>query len=165
MSAIAFIPIDLAHYADCCVQFRRDAMAISFTDGVQRFDSSSGDQHQQYLDWLQGLIEAFPAGCVHVVEDNRIIGQIEMHLRGQQTLAYVNMLYLVPDARGRGLGDQLHDYVMQVFRQVGVVKAQLSVSPTNQRALSFYQKHGWQDLGPRPDDPDVHLMELTIAHE
>ncbi len=163
MSAIAFIPIDLESTADLCVRFRRDAMAESFADGAERFDLASGENHQHYLDWLQQRLQEFPEGCVHILESSSIVGQIEMQLTGQQTLTYLNMLYLVPEARGRGLGNQLHDYIIQIFQQVGVVKAQLSVSPTNQRALAFYKKHHWQDLGPRPEDPELHLMELSAG--
>ncbi|PZO60837.1 MAG: hypothetical protein DCF15_01155 [Phormidesmis priestleyi] len=163
MSAIAFIPIDLESTAELCICFRRDAMAESFAGGAERFDLASGDNHQQYLDWLQQRLQEFPEGCVHMLEGNSIVGQIEMQLTGQQSLAYLNMLYLVPAARGRGLGNQLHDYIIQIFQQVGVVKAQLSVSPTNQRALAFYKKHHWQDLGPRPEDPELHLMDLTVG--
>ncbi|MEM8807161.1 MAG: GNAT family N-acetyltransferase [Cyanobacteria bacterium P01_G01_bin.38] len=159
---IAFIPIDLEQFADLCVQFRRDAMQCSFENGADRFDQESGENHEQYFIWLKERIQEFPEGCVHVVENDQIVGQIEMHLKGQQTLAYVNLVYLIPEVRGTGLGDQLHRYVEQIFEQVGIVKAQLSVSPINERAMSFYRKHGWQDMGPRPGYPEVHLMEFTV---
>ncbi|MEM9979168.1 MAG: GNAT family N-acetyltransferase, partial [Cyanobacteria bacterium P01_D01_bin.2] len=72
------------------------------------------------------------------------------------------LFYLIPSRRGQGISDQLHAYVMQLFQEVGVVRAQLSVSPTNLAAVSFYQRHGWQDLGIRPGHTDIHLMELTV---
>ena len=156
-------PIDLDKYADLCVQFRRDAMACSFEDGATRFEQESGVDGTKYLDWLSRQMAAFPEGCVHLFEGDDVVGQLELNLRGQQTLGYVNLFYLVPEARGRGLGEALNDYVIQVFQQLGVVKAQLSVSPTNARAIAFYKNHGWQSLGPRPDQPDVILMELSLA--
>ncbi|MEL6249774.1 MAG: GNAT family N-acetyltransferase [Cyanobacteria bacterium J06627_15] len=159
---LTFKPIDLAQHADLCVQFRRDAMACSFEDGAARFDRESGANGEQYLEWLKQRIVELPEGCVHLLEGDQVVGQIELQLRGQQTLGDVKLLYLIPSARGRGLGEALHDYVIQVFQQVGVVKAQLSVSPTNERAVVFYQRHGWQSLGARPDLPEVTLMELTV---
>ena len=51
---------------------------------------------------------------------------------------------------------------MQLFQEVGVIRAQLSVSPTNQAAINFYKRHGWQDLGARPGHADINLMELAI---
>lgn len=160
-----FKPIDLSQHADVCVQFRRDAMACSFVDGIEQFDRESGPNGEQYLEWLRQRIDELPEGCVHLFEADEIVGQIELHMKGQQTLGYVNLLYLIPSARGRGLGELLHDYVIQIFQQVGVVKAQLSVSPTNERAVAFYKKHGWQSLGPRPDLPEVTLMELSLPQE
>lgn len=41
--------------------------------------------------------------------------------------------------------------------------AQLSVSPTNARALAYYRKHHWRDLGLRPGRDDVHLMRRAIT--
>ncbi len=160
-----FKPIDLSQHADLCLQFRRDAMACSFADGAERFDQESGPDGEQYLEWLRQRIEELPEGCVHLWEAGNIVGQVELYLQGQQTIGDVKLLYLIPSARGRGLGEVLHNYVIQVFQQVGVVKARLSVSPTNERAVAFYQKHGWQSLGPRPDLPEVTLMELTLPQE
>lgn len=157
-----FHPIDLSQHADLCVQFRRDAMACSFSDGADRFDQESGPDGEQYLAWLRQRIQELPEGCVHLFENDEIVGQVELYLQGQQTIGDVKLLYLVPSARGRGMGEILHDYVIQIFQQVGVVKARLSVSPSNVRAMAFYHKHGWQSLGPRPDLPEVTLMELAL---
>jgi hypothetical protein len=43
------------------------------------------------------------------------------------------------------------------------VRAYLSVSPSNLRALAYYQKHHWRDIGPSPRDISCHLMELDLA--
>lgn len=45
---------------------------------------------------------------------------------------------------------------------MGLKKARLSVSPTNERAIKFYEKMKWVDLGPREDHPEVHFMEKVI---
>lgn len=36
-------------------------------------------------------------------------------------------------------------------------------NPTNPPAWRFYQRHGWQDLGPREDEPSVHLLHKDLA--
>ena len=41
-------------------------------------------------------------------------------------------------------------------------RVQLSVSPTNFQAVSYYKKMGWIDLGPREGHPEVHMMEKKI---
>lgn len=159
---LAFRSIDLEAHAELCIHFRRDAFACSFADGDKRFDLESGDNSQDYINWLSKRIIACPESCVHVFDGQDIIGQIETELRGQEKLGYVYLFYLIPSRRGQGFSDQLHAYVMQLFQEVGVIRAQLSVSPTNQAAIRFYQRHGWQDLGLRPGHTDVNLMERAI---
>ncbi|MBW4538000.1 MAG: GNAT family N-acetyltransferase [Myxacorys chilensis ATA2-1-KO14] len=159
---ITFTTIDLARHADLCVCFRRDSYECSFLNGAQRFDQENGKDGKEYLDWLQKQIAELPEGCVHVLEDGHIVGQVEMRLREQPRLGYVNLFYLIPEARGGGIGDELNQYAIKVFKKLEVSKAQLSVSPSNHRAIAYYRKHGWVDLGPRPGHPEVHLMEITI---
>ena len=159
---LAFRSINLESHAELCVHFRRDAFVCSFDDGDKRFAIESGAHAQDYLRWLSTRIDACPESCVHVFDGQEIVGQIETELRGQEKLGYIYLFYLIPSRRGKGLSDQLHSYVMQLFQEVGVIRAQLSVSPTNQTAVCFYHRHGWQDLGPRPGHTDINLMELAI---
>jgi ribosomal protein S18 acetylase RimI-like enzyme len=74
----------------------------------------------------------------------------------------VNLFYLVEEMRGAGFGSELQDYAMDFMRRHGVQTAQLSVSPTNARALAFYRKHGWKNLGLRPGRDNVNLMECDV---
>jgi ribosomal protein S18 acetylase RimI-like enzyme len=159
---ILFTPIDLARHAELCIQFRRDSYRCSFPDGAQRFNQENGEDGQGYLDWLRERIAELPQGCVHVLQGQQIVGQIEMRLRQKVQMGYINLFYLIPEVRGIGLGDELQRYAVKVFQELGVDKAQLSVSPTNDQAMAYYRKHGWHDLGQRSDNPNVHLMELTI---
>ena len=157
-----FRTIELPRDSAICVAFRRDSYACSFTD-AGKFDRENGADGNSYLDWLATRIAEFPQGFVHVWRDNEIIGQIEMRPRGSPSIGYVNLFYLVPSARGRGLGESLNHYALSVFASLGVQKLQLTVSPSNERAVRFYIKQGWQDLGPRPGHENVHLMERNYA--
>lgn len=49
-----------------------------------------------------------------------------------------------------------------MFQKLGVSRAQLSVSLSNHKAVAYYHKHGWVDLGSRPGHPEVHLMDISI---
>jgi ribosomal protein S18 acetylase RimI-like enzyme len=55
-----------------------------------------------------------------------------------------------PQARGRGVGDQLLKAFEQEVRQRGGIALRLSVYPSNHGARQFYERHGWQ-----PFDGDV----------
>jgi ribosomal protein S18 acetylase RimI-like enzyme len=97
-------------------------------------------------------------------DGTRIIGQMEMLIHQTTPVrGYVNLFYLVPEARGQGVGATLHAYFLEFMRGGGAPLARLSVSPSNVQALAYYRKQGWSDLGPRPDDGTVHLMELHLA--
>ncbi len=160
-TSLAFKPIDLDRHADQCVAFRRDSFVCSFgTDDA--FSEQSGPDGARYVAWLHERLAELPEGCVHVWASGTIIGQMEMRVRDDPRVGYINLFYLIPSARGGGAGDQLHDYALRLFRKLNVTKLQLSVSPTNRRAVAYYRKHGWHDLGPRPGHEEVHLMELTF---
>lgn len=156
-------PIDLERTAELCVAFRRDSFACSFGDDA-RFVQESGPDGAGYLEWLRGRIAEFPEGHVHVRRDRDIVGQMEMRVRdGVPAFLYVNLFYAVPAARGTGIGNVLHRYAVSLCRDQGITLARLRVSPSNRRALAYYRKHGWRDLGPSPTHPDVHAMELDVS--
>jgi ribosomal protein S18 acetylase RimI-like enzyme len=75
------------------------------------------------------------------------------------------LFYLVPEVRGSGAGGALHEYAVAVSASAGVQRLHLNVSPTNRRALGYYRKHGWVDLGPHPGREEVHLMELVVERD
>ena len=160
MQSVRFEPVDLVRDRDTCVRFRRDSYFCSFGEG-EAFDPSSGGV-AGYLERLRERLATLPEGIVHVWRVDAIVGQIEAQIPPALGTGYVNLFYLVPEVRGSGIGDQLHAYVVSLFSRRSVPSARLSVSPTNARALRYYAKHGWRDLGPRPDHPTVHLMELVI---
>jgi ribosomal protein S18 acetylase RimI-like enzyme len=63
----------------------------------------------------------------------------------------VDELYVVPDARGRGVGSAALKFVMNEARMQGLRALHLEVMPGNERALELYQRHGF-------DDTRRHLM-------
>ena len=161
-SMLKFRTIDLEKYGDLCIAHRRDSYARSFPDGADRFDRENGLDGSGYLGWLQERIDEYPEGCVHGWDGDTIVGQLEMRIRPDGS-GYVNLYYLTPEYRGSGAGDELQAYAEAEFRRSGVTVARLSVSPTNTRAVRYYAKHSWKDLGPRPGHPEVHLFELPLG--
>jgi ribosomal protein S18 acetylase RimI-like enzyme len=157
---LAFRTIDLGLHAAVCVTFRRDSFVCSF--GVDNFFVEAGPDGRDYLDRLEPRIAKFPDGYVHLWLDDKIIGQMEMQIRDEPRIGYVNLFYLVEEMRGVGLGSELQDYAMQFCARRDRQTAQLSMSPTNARAVAYYRKHGWRDLGPRPGHEHVHLMQRDV---
>jgi ribosomal protein S18 acetylase RimI-like enzyme len=67
--------------------------------------------------------------------------------RADPTLGDLYALYLDPDVWRRGIGTQLHAAALDRLRSCGFTHAGLWVLDTNERALSFYGRHGWTDTG------------------
>ncbi len=161
MRDLRFLPIDINEHFDLCVQFLCDAFVCSYGNADHLARMGGPDEYERAL---RDLLSTFPDGAVHVWRENVVVGQVEMRVSADSGVGIVNLFYLIPEERGSGCGGALQRYAVDVLRRHGVTKARLSVSPTNTRAVRFYAKHGWRDLGPRPDRRYVHAMELDLSH-
>jgi len=153
-----FEVINLERDFETCTRFRRDSYFISF-GSYSEFESESNS----YKDRMTERLGYLPQGNCHLWFQDRIIGQTEMKLVADADVGYISLLYLVPEQRGKGLGELLHKHAIKVFSALGKSTIQLSVSKSNRQALSFYAKHGWRNLGPRPDKETMFLMSCDLA--
>jgi len=158
---LVFKPIDLDRHSQLCIAFRRKTFISGF--GHDGFFSKEGDEGASYLGRLRAYASRFPDGNVHAWDGSEIVGQLEMRILDETHRGHVSLFYLTEQLRGTGAGDELQRYAMRFMRAHGVRTAQLNVSPTNARALAYYQKHGWKDCGLRPGRDDMLLMERAIA--
>jgi len=77
-------------------------------------------------------------------------------------------LYLEPGLWDRGLGSRLHAAALDALRSNGFTHAGLWVLTTNERALRFYDRHGWIDTGRTQVDRgpgDVELHERRLRRD
>jgi ribosomal protein S18 acetylase RimI-like enzyme len=65
----------------------------------------------------------------------------------ESTLGDLYTLYLDPVVWRRGIGTQLHTAALDRLRSCGFTHAGLWVLDSNERALRFYDRHGWTDTG------------------
>ena len=170
-----FHTIDLPNHLDTALKFRADSYRTSFGN-IDLFDS------EFYAGWLKQRIKQFPEGHVHIWVDGEIVGQIEArpHHSGQENLSsakssadlrlpkqdregYINLYYLAPQWRGKGIAGRLDAYAKTYLLSHGCISARLSVSKTNIRALAFYAKYGWRAAGDRPDQPDMQWMTKDFS--
>jgi ribosomal protein S18 acetylase RimI-like enzyme len=159
---LIFKPIDLLSDGETCVRFSEDAHIASFGN-ADRFHEKDGKGAERYLAWLKKERERDPFSCVHVWLDSKIIGQMTLgRLKADPGMGYVSLYYLIPEHRGSGLSRYLDEFACTYLKSLGFTLARLSVHPENVRALAYYRKHGWRDLGPRPDHPELNWMEKEI---
>lgn len=101
-------------------------------------------------DWLR-IFDPLAAGREgFVVEaDGRVVGLAL--LRPKFLLGdYLELLAIAPAEQGKGLGGALLGYLEElVFKRVKNLF--VCVSDFNQGARSFYERHGYQAIGPMPD--------------
>ena len=157
---LSFREIDLTLHAALCVRFRADSYVCG--DGNDaRFWAGAGPDGGRYLARLSDYSRELPGSCVHAWLEDQVVGQIEMKRdRESADAAKVNLFYLAPEFRGRGLGAQLERYAVEFLRRAGFARAWLRVSATNARALAFYAKHGWQEAGGDGADPGREGMRV-----
>jgi RimJ/RimL family protein N-acetyltransferase len=154
-------PMDLSRHAADCIAFRRDAYLASF-GSPEGIDEEMGADNSLYLESLRARMADVPEGNAHLWHGERIVGQTEMRLvKDEPGVGYVNLFYLLPEFRGRGLGRMLHEHAVTVFSRLGRRTLRLSVSTQNAAAIAFYRKLGWVTVGTRPNREPMEIMEFT----
>lgn len=155
-------PIDLEHDRAPCVAFRRESFVASFGSSAG-LDEEMGEGDGLYLAQLRARMAQVPEGNAHLWEEGRIVGQTEMRLiEGEPRVGYVNLFYVLPECRARGLGRLLHEHAAAVFRARGMERMRLSVSTQNATALAFYRKLGWVSVGMRANREPMEILEFDL---
>jgi RimJ/RimL family protein N-acetyltransferase len=119
-----------------------DVFAAVAAEGVWLGTEAGFDRHSRREAWLAGLAE--PTERTLVVEDlasQRLLGQGTVHV-ARYGVAELGM-NLAAAARGRGLGGQLLDALLEAGRELGAHKAELQVWPHNEPALRLYLSRGF----------------------
>ncbi|MGZ3696937.1 MAG: GNAT family N-acetyltransferase [Bdellovibrionota bacterium] len=157
MNGPKFQPIELARHLETAVLFRAETYVISYGHD-REFD------REKYLEFLRERLSDDPESAVHLFSGGLIVGQLELSRWSKDpSVGYVNFVYLAKEARGSGYGDLLMAYVESYFRTRGLQRARLAVSATNERAIRFYNAHGWSDIGPHPTRPSDRSFEKRLT--
>lgn len=152
---LQFINIDLnsEKHRKKVIEFRRDSFIASFGDDSD-FDK------EDYFRLLKEKIANYPDGFVLVKEDNKYIGQLELSIREYESknIGYIHLYYLNKEERGKGKGQQLHEYAKQFFKNNNINEFHLRVSPTNTSAIKFYRKIGMNEIGPEVNGKVIRMQ-------
>lgn len=119
-----------------------DVLAAVAAEGIWLGTEPGFDRHRRREVWLLGLAD--PAVRTLVVEDpvtGRLVGQGTVRL-ARYGVAEIGM-NLAADVRGRGLGGQLLDALVDAARELGAHKVELQVWPHNEAALRLYVSRGF----------------------
>ena len=107
-----------------------------------------------------------PNGMVVGYLDRTPVGMIQLSPERDKRkgVGYIPFLYLREAYRHKGLGIQLVGHAVSFYRKLGRDRLQLSVAPTNEKALGFYHKFGFRETGKNPGRfGRLIVMEKDIA--
>lgn len=82
-----------------------------------------------------------------IYEDDRMIGVMLLNPLPAQNAMELVYLGLIPEARGRGLGERLMNYAMWQSRVAGWDAMLLAVDRANEPAMRLYQSMGFRRIG------------------
>ena len=143
--------------------FLRDGFRISFGNDPLAWPNNLGQMTEEsYRKIIEKKLAIHPDINVHVWENETVIGQIEMSVKKDDPkVGYVNFYYLIPEKRGKGFSSLLDEYATEKLKAIGCSRIELTVEPSNQRAIAFYKKQGWREKGIHPEYGGL-VMEKKI---
>lgn len=93
--------------------------------------------------------------------------RLERATPGGEMVGRLHSLYIDPGALGQGIGHTLMSQALSTFTAWGCERAHLWVLEGNSRAISFYERQGWQLTGDtkvdRSHGPELHEQEMAIC--
>lgn len=145
-----FRQIDLKRDKDTLIAFRRDTY-------IQSFGTDEDFDGDEYLKRMRVRVDRFPDGQVFLEDGQTPVGQVGIHTRdfAGKKIGYINLFYLTPTYRGKGVGINLVQFAEDYFKLNGVSEYHLSVSARNRKAIRFYEKIGMEQV-----DEDEHLVRM-----
>lgn len=107
--------------------------ALAFATLPERYNSAIFNQ----------FYEASPEGFLVALRDTIIIGFL-IGIRTTPTTARILMLSVNEADRKQGIGTALLMHFLSEMKQHNIMRIDLEVRTTNQSAVYFYKKHGFQ---------------------
>lgn len=107
-----------------------------------------------------------------VFNDGKLIGYIQFVINRQESYGGTDFelkrFYLHPDHHGKGVAQEMMEFCFLKVRDLGYKKFWLGVWEKNDRAQSFYKKHGFRkvsahifNMGGEIQTDDILLKELS----
>jgi ribosomal protein S18 acetylase RimI-like enzyme len=107
---------------------------------------------KQYLDWVERCVSDEPRCVTLAVDEGEPVGYVFVlpeRLAMIWDAAVVNELYVSPEYRGTGVGDELMDAACVLARnqELPLDRLVLDVDPENSRAQAFYDRYDFEPWG------------------
>lgn len=93
-------------------------------------------------------------------ENNQVLGYVGMMYVLDE--GYISNVAVAPEARRRGIGDNLIEVLMKRARELSLSFVTLEVRESNMAAISLYKKHGFQMVGLRKKYYDLPKEDAIL---
>jgi ribosomal protein S18 acetylase RimI-like enzyme len=137
--------------------FRGYAASLPVDLGYQDFDAEMAALPGKYAPPLGALLLARDAA-------GAALGCVGLRPLAEDGVCEMKRLYLLPAARGLGLGRALADAVVGEARRLGYRELRLDTLPSMARAIAMYEAMGFARIEPyyAPTPPGTVFMALTL---
>jgi ribosomal protein S18 acetylase RimI-like enzyme len=143
----------------------RDLRLRALSDSPAAFGSTyEGERPLTEADWRERLTRPGRLSLVALLGDQPA-GIAGGHVEEAGHVEVVSM-WVVPSARGRGVGDALVDEVLRWARELNVREVRLWVTRGNVVAERLYERHGFErngDVKPLPSNPCVDEIGMRLG--
>ena len=121
---------------------------------------SSGDEKRLFM---LAVRDDVVLGFCHFSAAPNNADRPERAVLGRVMIGRIHSLYVGPDALGQGIGHALMSQALSTFAVWGCERAYLWVLEGNSRAVSFYERQGWQLTG--DTKVDCSFGVCLVEHE
>lgn len=150
-SSLYFLPVTLSEAGAAYLDAQADCWQFSY-GGTDQFDSKAFSPTGTLMAAMQG---DRTVGLLSLTDD------VPEDKAGQ-----VDLLYLSPELRFRGLGVQLIGQAVSHFRALGKQYLRVTCAPENVSGQWFYRKHGFSKMGEVPGGlTHLDLLEKYIGYD
>ena len=125
----------------------------------EAFTSSHEEERGKPLEWARSRLFAASTAAPHdfvlgAFADGKLVGIVGMSIEPRAKIrhkGHVFGMYVAPEHAGRGLGRKLlAACIARAEGIAGVEQLQLTITASNARAKSFYEKAGFRSFGVEP---------------
>lgn len=107
-----------------------------------------------------------PEGRLYIVRQNdKYTGTIALR-KIEEGICEMKRLYLSPDSRGKGIGNELVSLIINDAIKIGYKKMRLdTIKEKMPKAVGIYKKYGFKEIEPYYHNPNPHtlFMELDLT--
>lgn len=106
-----------------------------------------------------------PAGELLLAEDEagQALGVVGLRPMGPVGVCEMKRLYVLPSARGSGLGGRLIEAVTDTARRIGYREMKLDTLPSMTGAIALYEHHGFKRTNRYYDTPIEDTLFFSLS--